>query len=511
VRSDPVLTIVRDPAPRADGHLCELPALRLAALIRSRVVSPLEVLDAHLARIEAVNPRLNALVGERFADARREAASADARVRHAPDPDDLPPLLGVPCTIKEFVGVRGLSWTAGLWARRGRRADRDATVVERLRAAGAIVLGVSNVPEGGMWMETHNPIYGRTANPWDLRRTPGGSSGGEAALVAAGASPFGIGSDIAGSIRIPSGMCGVIGHKPTALLVPNTGHWPESSGDAERMLCTGPIGRSVDDVERILELIAGPDGQSQAHRTLPPRDPALAAGDLRGVRVYPVTATARVRIAPVMRLAIERAAAALAARGATIVELDRPTWRRLFGRATGTWLRGLSELGGEQSFADLITGGERLDLLAELVRAARGRGRYAAATLGLIALERLTRFAPGLERRVLAAAPGHEEVQSGLEELLGDRGVLLHPPYSRPAPRHMWPLLTPFDAVCTALFSVTGLPGTVVPVGFDAHHLPVAVQVVGRRGADRLTLGVARALEAELGGWTPARLQCPAP
>ncbi len=498
MRSSPTLSIVRDPVPTSRDQLCELPALRLAALIRRRAVSPVEVLEAHLARIEQVNPRLNALIGERFADARREAASAEARVRHAAEPDDLPPLLGVPCTIKEFIGVRGLSWTAGVWARRGARADRDATVVERLRAAGAVIMGVTNVPEGGMWMETHNPIYGRTSNPWDLRRTPGGSSGGEAALIAAGGSPFGLGSDIAGSIRIPAGMCGVIGHKPSALLVPNTGHWPDSGGDTDRMLCTGPLGRTVDDVERVLEVIAG------SVRTLPPREPTLAGGDLRGVRVYPVTATGRVRIAPVMSAAVERAAAALAARGATVVELNRATWRRLFGRSTGTWLRGLSELGGEQRFSDLISGGAPIELIAELIRIARGRGRHAVATLGLIALERATRWAPRLERRALAAAPPLAEVQTGLEELLGDRGVLLHPPYSRPAPLHGRPLLTPFDAVCTALFSVTGLPGTVVPVGFDRRDLPIAVQVLGRRGADRLTLACARALEADFGGWVPA-------
>jgi fatty acid amide hydrolase 2 len=507
VRCDPALAAAPPPRPRARGLdvLCQLPALRLAQLIRRRAVSPVEVVEAHIARIEEVNPRINALVGERFADARREAYAAEARVRQTPDPDDLPPLLGVPCTIKEFVGVRGMSWTAGLWARRGRRADRDARVVERLRAAGAILLGISNVPEGGMWMETHNPIYGRTANPWDLARTPGGSSGGEAALIAAGASPFGIGSDIAGSIRIPAGMCGVIGHKPTELLVPNTGHWPDSTGDAERMLCTGPLGRCVDDVERVLELIAGPDGASQASRTLPPRDPALAAGDLRGVRVLPVVATGGVRIDPVMRGAVTRAAAVLAARGAEIVELDRATWRRLFGRSRAAWLRGLAELGADgPSFAELVSGGAPIPLLAELVRIARGQGRYAAATLGLVALERLGRVSPGIERRLVGHGPAIAELQAGFEALLGDRGVILHPPFSRPAPRHVWPLLTPFDAVCTALFSVTGMPGTVVPVGFDHRDLPVGVQILARRGGDRLTLAAARAIEADLGGWVPA-------
>lgn len=496
--TSPVIETVAAPTGGA-SPLCGMPALRLAEMIRRRDVSAAEVVEAHIARIEAVNPRINALVEERFEDARREARSADARLRHAADPGTLPPLLGVPCTIKEFLGVRGMAWTAGLACRREVRAERDARVVERLREAGAIVLGLSNVPEGGMWMECYNTVYGRTSNPWDLARTPGGSSGGEAALIAAGASPFGIGSDIAGSIRIPAGMCGIVGHKPSALLVPNTGHWPESTGAAERMLCTGPMGRSVDDVERVLELIAGPDGASQAALALPARD----ADDLRGVRVIPVTAHGRVRIAPVMRAAVDRAARALADRGATIVELDDATWRRLFGRSLGAWMRALAEAGDGESFEALVSGGARIPLAAELVAILRGRPRYAAATLGLVALERLSK---PLGARAYGDAPAVAELQAGLEEVLGDRGVFLHPPYSRPAPRHRWPLLTPFDVVCTALFSVTGLPGTVVPVGFDTRHLPVAVQIVAARGRDRLTLTAARALEHAFGGWTPAPL-----
>jgi fatty acid amide hydrolase 2 len=490
--------------------LCELPAWQLAALIRRREVSSVEVVDAHVARIVAVNPALNALVADRFDDARREARDADARIAAATTSgDELPPLLGVPCTIKEFLGVTGLSHTAGLWARRGRVAEADATVVTRLRAAGAIVLGVTNVPEGGMWMETYNPIYGRTSNPWDVTRTPGGSSGGEAALVAAGASPFGIGSDIAGSIRIPAAMCGVVGHKPTELLVPNTGHWGGGGAEAERMLCCGPIGRCVRDVERVLEIVAGPDGVGRAERHLAPLDPALvaplAAGDLRGVRVIPVTETGRVRIAPVMQAAVERAAAALAARGAEIVPLDDATWKRLFGRSLGTWLRGLAAAGDDSpgGFADLITEGAPLALGPELLRIATGKPRFAAATLGLVALERLSR---PLERFALDNAPSVAEIQAGLESLLTPRTVLLHPPYGRPAPRHKRPLLTPFDSVCTALFSVTGLPSTVLPIGFSSHPLPIAIQLIARRGADRLTLSIARTLESAFGGWTPAPL-----
>lgn len=480
--------------------LYELPATVLAELIRTGEVSAVEVVDAHIARIEAVNPRLNAIVEDRFADARREATLADARVRAG---GELPALLGVPCTIKEFIGVTGMSWTAGLYARRGRRADVDATVVSRLRAAGAIVLAVTNIPEGGMWMETYNTLHGRTNNPWDVTRTPGGSSGGEGAVIAAGGSAFGIGSDIAGSVRIPAAMCGIVGHKPTHCLVPNTGHWGVHAGAADRMNCIGPMGRTVGDVERVLEVIAGPDGASAADRELAPVDPALVAGDLRGVRVIPVAATGGVSIAPVMRDAIERATAALVARGAERVELDRATWTRLFGKSRSVWLRGLAEAGADSDFADLITEGAPLRLVPEIVRILLGRPRFAAATLGLVALERLS--AP-IEKLGMRDVPTVAEIQAGLEDLLGPRGLIVHPPYSRPAPRHMRPLLTPFASVCTALFSVTGLPATAVPTGFDHRRLPVGVQLVARRGNDRLTLAAARVVEQTLGAWTPAPL-----
>ena len=201
--------------------------------------------------------------------------------------DTLPPLLGVPCTIKEFLKTSGMPHTGGLaWMADG-VADTDATVTARIKAAGAIILGVTNIPEGGLWMETYNSIYGRTRNPWDLRRTSGGSSGGEAALISTGASPFGIGSDVGGSIRIPAAFCGTVGHKPSGGLVPNTGHFPADVPDgAGGYLCTGPMTRTVDDAWLVLKVLAGPDGQDPACRPMALGDPA--AVDISKLRVLPM-------------------------------------------------------------------------------------------------------------------------------------------------------------------------------------------------------------------------------
>jgi fatty acid amide hydrolase 2 len=480
------------------NELYTLPAHVIAAMIRRGAVSSTEVVNAHIARLEQVDGALNALVEDRFADARREAAAADAR-RAADGPGDLPPLHGVPCTIKEFLAVDGMSWTAGIVCRRDQRARGDATVVARLRAAGAIILGVSNVPEGGMWMETDNAIFGRTVNPWDPARTSGGSSGGEGALLAAGAAPFGIGSDIAGSIRIPAAFCGVVGHKPTSLLVPTTGHWGPGTAAAERMLSVGPMGRTVRDLELVMGIIAGPDGTSAVDRRWPD-GPAEPHDDLRGVTVVPVVDHAGIRPAPEVARQVERAAAALAERGATVRPLDVATWRRAFGRTFAVWSRAMTAATGEgPTFSELIGGGRRISVVAEAVRTAVGRRRMIPATIGLIALERLAHVPFG--DRLLALAPEVADVQRTLEDLLGDRGVLLHPPYPRPAPRHHAALLRPFDFVYTALFNLVGFPVTAVPTGFDRGGVPLGVQIAARRGNDPLTLRVGRAVEDALGGW----------
>jgi fatty acid amide hydrolase 2 len=482
------------------NQLCTLPAHVLASMIRTGAIRSSDVVEAHIARLEQVDGALNGLVEDRFDAARREAAAADARI--AAGATDLPPLFGVPCTIKEFLAVDGMSWTAGIVARRDQRARGDATVVSRLRAAGAIVLGVSNVPEGGMWMETDNALFGRTVNPWDRARTAGGSSGGEGALLAAGAAPFGIGSDIAGSIRIPSAFCGVVGHKPTALLVPTTGHWGPGTAAAERMLCVGPMGRSVRDLELVMEIISGPDGVSGVDRTWP-SEPAGSHHDLRGITVYPVVDHGGIRPAPDVARQVERSAAALAERGATVRTLDAATWQRGFGRTFAVWSRAMTAATGDgPSFAELIGGGRPVSVLAEAVRTAVGRRRMIPATIGLIALERLAHVPFG--DRILAQAPEVADVQRTLEDLLGDRAVLLHPPYPRPAPRHHAALLRPFDFVYTALFNLVGFPVTSVPTGFDRGGVPLGVQVAARRGGDRLTLRVARALEDALGGWRVA-------
>ena len=315
----------------------------------------------------------------------------------------------------------------------------------------------------------------------------------EGALVAVGASPFGIGTDVGGSIRIPAAFCGIPGHKPSGLLVPNDGHYPPATGQAEPYLCAGPMGRSVDDLSLLLGVISGPDPASPAvHRTFAGSEEV----DLRDVTVVPFETNGRMRVREVMRRAVRSSADALAARGATVKEVELPALRHAFE----IWSAMLSAA-SEVHYAKVLGGEDGVRFLREFLALPFGRSDHTFAGLTLTAADSLTQGLGGTVERFVAMGA---ELQAELEAVLGPRGVLLHPPYSRPAPRHRDSWRTPFDAACTAIFNVLELPVTVVPVGFESRGLPLGVQVGAARGNDALTLAVARALEEDFGGWVRA-------
>ncbi len=462
--------------------------------MRRGELDPVDVVEAHVQRIEQVNPALNALVADRFDEARDEARAAGERIRAASVGELLPPLLGVPCTVKEFVALRDMPWTAGMEARRGVVATEDATVVARLRAAGAIVLGVTNMAEGGLWMEARNPLYGRTNNPWDLQRTSGGSSGGCGALVASGAVPFSICADIGGSIRIPAAFCGTLGHKPSGRMVPTTGHLPLPHGQANALLCLGPLTRRAEDLLPLLRILAGPDGQDPVARAFElPERTSLDPGQLE---VWPVESHRGVAVWPAARRAVRRAARTLEALGARVHPPDAID----LGNGVLPWSTALMAPGGE-GYREILGDGERIPLAREVVRYLQRRSRHSGIPLVVCLLEAAL---GGLPSDYAAAMVRLGQRRHALEERLGPNGVLLHPPWSRPAPRHRAAIIGPFDWACTALFNALELPVTVAPVGFERHGLPVAVQIVGPRGADARTIGVAQLLERELGGWVMA-------
>lgn len=468
-------------------------ATELAATIRRGEVTSEAVVTRHLDHLREVNPALNAVVRVRRDPAIREAREAD-RVLAERGPEGVGPLHGVPCTIKESFELEGMPQSAGLVSRRGRRSSRDAVTVQRLRAAGAIPLGVTNVSELLMWMESNNRVYGRCNNPYDPSRIVGGSSGGEGASVGAGIAPFGLGSDIGGSIRMPAFFNGVFGHKPSAGLVPNSGQFPAPENDAIHCLSTGPLARRAEDLWPLLRVLAGPDGECAACREMELGDPdGVSVGALR---VLDVADNGTTPVSADLREAQRAAARSLAARGAA-VEAARFAG---LGRSLHYWSATLAAGGGTPFGVLLSGGGERTRALPELLRWATGRSDHTLPALALTLIERIPEALPDRTRalRDEARALRHE-----IADALGDDGVMLYPSYSRPAPRHYMPLLRPLDWVYTAIVNVLGFPSTQVPLGLNGDGVPLGVQVIAAHGNDHLTIAVAQHLERAFGGWVP--------
>ena len=467
-------------------------ATGLAAAIRAGEVSAREVVEAHVDRLHTRQPRTNALACDRFARALAEADAADARIREG---GDLPPFIGVPCTVKESIAVAGMPNCAGLVALRDRRAEASAPGVQRLVDAGFIPLGVTNTSEMTMWIESVNRVYGRTRNAYDPHRTAGGSSGGEGAAVGSGGSPVGLGSDIGGSIRVPAFFNGVFGHKPSPGLVPNTGQFPSTEGEAAYMLTLGPLTRHAEDLMPVTRIIAGPDGVDERCVARELGDPG--AVDLAALRVLVADDASLVPARKELREARDAAAHALEQLGARCEKVSLKQLRR----ALEIYLAALGD-GASVTLGELLEdAGVRLRGPRPWVDAVRGRGHHTIPMLITAALERLNRHMPEARTRkaVAAARGGREEVGA----IVGADGLLLHPPHPRVAPRHGGTVGRAWVLTPAAVFNLLGLPVTQVPLGLNAKGLPLGVQVAAADGNDHLTIAAALALERRFGGWVP--------
>lgn len=465
-------------------------ALSLAAAIRTRELTAVEVVDAHIAGLERVHATINAVAVERLAPARAEAAAADARIRAAAADDRLPALLGVPFTVKESIALTGMPQSAGLAARAASRAEHSAPPVQRLLDAGAIPLGVTNTSELTLWIESVNRVYGRTRNPFDPRRAAGGSSGGEGAAVGCGGSPFGLASDIAGSIRIPALFCGVFGHKPSSGLVPTTGNYPPSDGESGRMLGIGPIARRAEDLMPILRIVAGPDGADRFARESELGDPEQVS--LEGLRVVIGEGTSWRPISRELHEAREAAAGALAAVGARLQRVKLPSWRG----ALLPFLTTLQAGAGSTTSQLLTTAGARTPTARSLLTPG---GQHTLATRITLVSELL----PAPEPDSARARKWRERGRKLADELtttIGD-GVLLHPAHRRSAPRNRTTVGRPWLLTPSAVFNLAGVPVTEVPLGRDRLGLPLGVQVAAGPDRDHVSIAVAIALERVFGGW----------
>ncbi len=437
----------------------------LAARLTRGQLSSEAVTRAHLDRIEAVNPKLNAVV-----QLRREAALAEARTADGVPLEKRGPLHGVPVTIKDSLDTAGIVTTGGTKGRAAFVPREDATVVKRLRAAGAIVMGKTNTPDLTLGYETDNLVYGRTNNPFDRERTSGGSSGGASAIVAAGGSPLDIGSDTGGSIRLPAHFCGVPGLKPTAGRVPRTGHILDYEGVSQFLTHIGPLARRVEDLAFVLELIGGPDGVDPHVAPVPLRD--AGAVTVAGLRVAFFT-----RLPPL----------APTAETASVVENAVATLERGGCRTRALGPIPDSERLYEQYMAVLYGDGG--------AAVARVLERWGSAESPL--RERLRQIAALPAGDLTALFEWLDRWRSRMLGLFADHDAIVCPVNVGPAPRHGC-----FDratAAYTQVFNVTGWPSTVVRAGTSMEGLPIGVQVVAHPWREDVSLALARCLEQELG------------
>ncbi|MGH7043956.1 MAG: amidase [Acetobacteraceae bacterium] len=468
-----------------------LPAWRLAELTRAGEIGCRELLDHFIARVERLNPRINAVVTRDFERARTRARALDHAARAG-----APALFGVPMTVKESFDLKGLPTTWGYKERAGHRAEADALAVQRLEAAGAVVFGKTNVPVSlGDW-QSYNPVYGATSNPWNLAHTPGGSSGGAAAALAAGLGGLECGSDIGGSIRVPAHFCGVFGHKPSWGIASPRGHSLADAAAFTDISVIGPLARSAEDLRLALEALVGLDPAETAlgFALPPPRTTRLS--ELR-VAVWahePGQATEAETTALLDDLARH-----LEAEGAEVSRLARPDFD-----VTEAWHLYLTLL-------DAALSGRLSETAVERRRARQARLRADDMSADAVML----RAADLPHRAWLRLHERRHQLRRIWGAFFRHWDVLLCPAFACPALPHMqqgetWERRFTIDGRSVAyndllfwpgLTCAFHLPASIAPLGMSRDGRPIGVQIVGPYGGDRTTIAVAHMLEQSWRGF----------
>ncbi len=462
----------------------------MARLIRRKEVSPVELIDVHLARIAQLNPRLNAFVEVRAVAARQEALCAEAAVSRG---EKLGILHGVPVSIKSCIDVAGMRCEAGTRLRHGMIASSDAPLVQRLKAAGAIVLGNTNVPEMLMAYETDNLLYGTAKNPWDLERTSGGSSGGEAAAIAACLSAAGVGSDAGGSIRVPAHFSGICGLKPTNGRVPGTGHFPQGLGPFAMLGVVGPMARTVADLQLMFIAMAGPDWGDAAAI---PKMAHSESGSTGKTRIGYFEEDGICPATDETRLAVRNAAEALRGQGYDVVPF-RPS---ILQKAWEFWWTCFVLVGAEvlkPAFA-----GRDNDISPTL------KDFFSIADRSPRALSK---------ESLLEAWFGRDEIRVQMLAEMQQQQItaMLSPVCAIPAFKHgerEWKIRETTVHYLQVMsysqhFNLLGNPAVVVPVAHSEEGLPIGVQIIGKPYDDEYILDIAAKLDSQFGWREPPLLK----
>jgi amidase len=462
------------------------PARKLLSMLTAREISSTELTRGFYDRIRRVNPGLNAVVTLCEERALKEAAESDRRLSAK---SEIRPLEGLPITIKECISTEGVRSTDGMKILEHNVPARDAPTVARYRQAGAVIIGKTNIPEMAMDYDCENPVFGATNNPWNPGRVPGGSSGGEAAALAAGFCALGLGSDYGGSIRVPAHFSGVVGLKPTWGTIPGSGHlfgpfdaFAPGPPPIVGMATIGPMARYVDDLTLAYNILRGPDPTSPY--TVPSNEARPETLDLKKVRCALFTDGGGVPLSSEIRAAVEHAGKALQKAGVEVEEAMPP-----IQRAAELWLMYAMADGGQplnQAMAD------KVDLSRPRLRQFlfQPQPSKSAAEFFWIAIQR-------------------DMFRIELAKFMERYPIIIGAPFCVTAFEHgamevdidgsKFPL---FAANWPALWvNCSGLPAAVVSAGRDKDGLPIGVQVVGRAFGEETVLAIARALEQELGGF----------
>lgn len=474
-------------------------ASTLAKKIRKGQLSSEDVVRAYITRIKEVNPNLNAVVEDCYADALRDAQEVDRLIAsHCKTEQEIEkelPLLGVPFTVKESCGVKGMSQCVGSLPRRGIKADKDGEAVKLIRKAGAIPLLVSNTPELCLSLETTNLVTGRTLNPYNPLRTSGGSSGGEAALIGAGASLIGVGSDVAGSIRVPAMYNGIFGHKPTPGYVSIDGHFPYATDiDFQKYLVVGPIARYAEDLKPMLSVMAG--GKASKLKL-------YEKVDLHNLKVFYMTEAGKSLVFLPVEQDIKDVIHTVAK------HLNRkygmPVTEGNFKEMEDSAETSIAVFFGLQGIPNALEDSENPkgshSLFLEIMKALIGASKYSNALLMFYVLQVTNVFIPRWKYKYYYDQ--NEALKKKFTDVLGDNGIFLYPTHPTAAYYHNEMFTKTVGIMYAMIFNVLGLPSTHVPLGFNKEGMPIGIQIVAAPSQDRLCLAVAEALEKDLGGWIP--------
>ncbi|XP_037293151.1 fatty-acid amide hydrolase 2 [Manduca sexta] len=463
-------------------------ATALAKKIKNKELKSEDLVRTLIERIKQVNPIINAIAAERYEAALNKAREVDALIANGLDEDaQKKPFLGVPLTTKESQAVKGLPLTMGLWSRRKEVATEDSEAIVRLKNAGAIVVAATNLPELLVWQETRNPVYGMTRNPHHTGRSPGGSSGAEAALTATYATTISLCSDIGGSTRMPAFYCGMFGHHPT----PGTTNFRGvffRKGDEESMLALGFISKHTEDLIPLTKIIAGDKAQ------LLKLDRSV---DMKDIKFYYLESSKDVMVSSVrseIKKAMQRVVSKITEDVSSSSNVPQPYYHEGFNYMYILWKYWMSK--EPDNTAQLYTNnnGEANGII-ELVKKLFGlSSHYIFSIFRLIEEQYLPKVNSAWAEKVTA------DLKQDLFSKLGDNGVLLMPSAPQVAPYHYSSLLRPFNFSYFAIVNTLMCPATQVPLGKNSEGLPLGIQVVAAPHNDALCLTVAKYLEKQFGG-----------